>query len=178
VGLGGAGLLQIAVWLSMVLVLGLGVVPLLLSARIDVPWTALAIAVPFFVVAFLFFGALILGTSSLGSTMREAQQLAMIWSLLAALPMILMAVLMREPHGVVARVLTWIPFTAGPVVVLRASTDAASLAWWEGAGAFAALLLSTWLALRLGGRLFRIGLLSAGARPSLKEIVRQARLGH
>lgn len=178
VGLGGAGLLQIAVWLSMVLVLGLGVVPLLIAARIDVPWGALAIAIPFFVVAFLFFGALILGTGSLGSTMREAQQLAMIWSLLAALPMIMMAVLMREPHGVVARVLTWIPFTAGPVVVLRASTDAASLAWWEALGTFAVLVVSTWLAVRLGGRLFRIGLLSAGARPSLKEIIRQARLSH
>lgn len=177
-GLGGAGLLQIAVWLLLVLGLGLGVVPLLIAARIDVPWVALALAIPFFVVAFLFFGALIVGTSSLGSTMREAQQLAMIWSLLAALPLILMAVLMRDPHGLVARVLTWVPFTAGPVVVLRASTDAASLAWWEGVGAFVVLILSTWLALRLGGRLFRIGLLSAGARPSFREILRQARLSH
>jgi ABC-2 type transport system permease protein len=175
-GLGGAGLLQIAVWLSIVLVTGLGIVPLLLSARVDVPWVALVIAIPFFIVAFLFFGGLILGTGSLGSTMREAQQLAMIWTLTAALPMMMMAVLMREPNGTVARVLTWIPFTAGPVIVLRATTDAASLAWWEIAGAFTVLVLSTWVALRVGGRLFRVGLLSAGARPSLREIIRQARL--
>jgi ABC-2 type transport system permease protein len=175
-GLGGAGLLQIAVWLTIVLVTGLGVVPLLMSARIDVPWVALAIAVPFFIVAFLFFGGLILGTGSLGSTMREAQQLAMVWSLMAALPMVMMAVLMREPNGTVARVMTWVPFTAGPVIILRASTDAASLAWWEVAGSFAVLVVATWFALRLGGRLFRVGLLSAGARPSLREIIRQARL--
>lgn len=175
-GLGAAGLLQIAVWLSMALVTGLGVVPLLLSARVDVPWTALALAIPFFVVAFLFFGGLILGTGSLGTNMRESQQLAMVWTLTAALPLMLMAVLMRDPNGTVARVLTWVPFTAGPIVVLRASTDAASLAWWEVAGAFVVLLLSTWIGLRIGARLFRIGLLSAGARPSLREIVRQARL--
>jgi ABC-2 type transport system permease protein len=175
-GLGGAGLLQIAVWLSMALVTGLGIVPLLLSARVDVPWTALALAIPFFIVAFLFFGGLILGTGSLGTNMRESQQLAMVWTLTAALPLMLMAVLMRDPNGTVARVLTWVPFTAGPIVVLRASTDAASLAWWEVAGAFLVLVASTWIGLRVGARLFRIGLLSAGARPSLREIVRQARL--
>jgi ABC-type Na+ efflux pump permease subunit len=117
-----------------------------------------------------------LGTGSLGSNMREAQQLAMVWSLTAALPMMMMAVLLREPHGTVSRVMTWMPFSAGPLIIFRASTDLEALAWWEVAGAFAVLVLSTWLALRLGARLFRIGLLSA-SRPKLGEILRQARLG-
>ena len=175
-GLGGAGLLQIAVWLGILMVTGLGVVPMLISAKLDVPWLALALAVPFFIMAFLFFGGLMLGTGSLGSNMREAQQLAMVWSLTAAVPLMMMAVLVREPNGTVARVLSWIPFTAAPVVILRASNDAALLAWWEVAGALAVLILATWIALRVGARLFRIGLLSTGARPSLREIVRQARL--
>ena len=175
-GLGAAGLLQIAVWLTMLMVTGLGVIPMLISARVDVPWLALALAIPFFVIAFLFFGGLMLGTGSLGTNMREAQQLAMVWSLTAALPLMMMAVLIRDPNGTVARVMTWIPFTAGPVVILRASNDAALLAWWEVAGSLIVLILATWIGLRVGARLFRIGLLSAGARPSLKEIVRQARL--
>jgi ABC-2 type transport system permease protein len=175
-GLSGAGLLQIVVWVAMLLTTGLGIVPLLMAATIDVPWLALSLAIPFFMVAFLFFGSLILGTGSLGSTMREAQQLAMVWTLTAALPMMMMAVLMRDPNGTVARVMTWIPFTSGPIVVLRASTDAASLAWWEIGGAFVVLLISTWIGLRVGARLFRVGLLSAGARPSFREIIRQARL--
>ena len=172
-GLGGAGLLQIAVWLGILMVTGLGVVPMLISARLDVPWLALALAVPFFIIAFLFFGGLMLGTGSLGSNMREAQ---MVWSLTAAAPLMMLAVLIREPNGTVARVMTWIPFTAGPVVILRASNDAALLAWWEVAGALLVLMMATWIALRVGARLFRIGLLSTGARPSLREIVRQARL--
>ena len=175
-GLGGAGLLQISVWLTMLMVTGVGVVPLLMSARVDVPWLALALAVPFFVIAFLFFGGLMLGTGSLGTNMREAQQLAMVWSLTAAAPLMMMAVLIREPNGLVAKVMTWVPFTAGPVVILRASNDASQLAWWEIAGSLLVLVGATWLGLRLGARLFRIGLLSAGARPTLREIVRQARL--
>lgn len=174
IGLGAAGLLQIAVWLVIALTAGLGIVPLLFASEIQVPWFALALAVPLFLAAFLFFGSLILGTGSLGSNMREAQQLAMVWSLLAALPLIMMSVLIREPHGTVARALTWLPFTSGPVIVMRASMDAGSLAWWEAAGGFVVLVLCTLGAVRLGGWLFRIGLVSA-SRPSLREILRQAR---
>jgi ABC-2 type transport system permease protein len=175
VGLGGAGLLQIGVWLVIALGTGIGAVPLLMSARVEIPWLALALAIPLFLVAFLFFGSLMLGTGSLGSNMREAQQLAMVWSLTAALPMMMMSALVREPQGTIARVLTWVPFTSGPILVMRASMDASAVAWWEIAGGFATLVLCTWFALRLGGRLFRLGLLSS-SRPSLKEIVRQARL--
>jgi ABC-2 type transport system permease protein len=175
VGLGGAGLLQIAVWLGILLAGGLGVVPLLLAAKIQMPWVALALAIPLFLVSFLFYGSLMLGTGSLGSNMREAQQLAMVWSLTAALPMIMMMVLMRDPHGIVARVMTLVPFSSASLIIFRASTDMSMLAWWEVAAGFAILVLSTWAAIRLGARLFRVGLLSA-SRPKLSEIIRQARL--
>jgi ABC-2 type transport system permease protein len=176
VGLSGAGLLQIAVWLIMVLATGIGIVPLLVASDVAIPWLTVALAIPLFFVSFLFFGSLMLGTGSLGSNMREAQQFGMMWSLTAALPLMMMGVLLREPHGLVARVLSWVPFTSGPVIMMRASVDPGGLAWWEVAGAFALLLASTWVAIRLGARLFRVGLLSVGSRPSLREILRQARL--
>ena len=117
-----------------------------------------------------------MGSGSLGSNMREAQQLAMVWSLTAALPLMIMAPLIQEPHGTLARVLTWIPITSAAVVMLRASLDGPALAWWEAAGALVVLAASTWAAIRTGARLFRVGLLSSGARPSLREVIRQARL--
>jgi ABC-2 type transport system permease protein len=176
IGLGGAGLLQISVWLIMALGTGVGIVPLLLTSNVEIPWVAVALSVPMFMIAFLFYGSLILGTGSLGANMREAQQLAMVWSLVAALPLIMMGVLVREPHGALGRILTWIPFTSGPTIMLRASMDAGAVAWWEIAGAMVVLVVSTWFAIRLGARLFRVGLLSSGARPSVREIIRQARL--
>jgi ABC-2 type transport system permease protein len=175
-GLGAAGVLQIVLWLSLLLIGGTGIVPMLIAARIDVPWLAAALALPLFVASFLFFGSLMMGTGSLGSNMREAQQLAMIWSLTAALPLMMMGPLIQNPHSTFAKVLTWIPLTSAAVVVLRASMDAPALAWWEAAGALVVLLLSTWVAIRIGARLFRVGLLNSGARPTLREILRQARL--
>jgi ABC-2 type transport system permease protein len=176
IGLGGAGLLQIAVWMAILTVAGVGVVPLLLSSNFDFPWTSLALALPLFLLGFLFFGSMMMGTGSLGSNMREAQQLAMVWSLTAALPLMLMGLLLKEPHGIIARVMTIVPITAAPVIMLRASLDPAYLPWWEVGAAFVVLAISSWIALRIGGRLFRIGLLSAGSRPTFKEIIRQARL--
>ena len=174
-GLGAAGLMQIVVWLGLLVAGGVGVLPLLVAARVEVPWMAIALALPLFIVSFLFFGSLMLSTGSLGSNMREAQQLSMVWSLTAALPLIMMAMLIQDPHGTAARVMSWIPLTSAAVVMLRASLDPAWLAWWEIAGAFVVLVVSVWFAIRIGGRLFRIGLLRA-SRPTVREILRQARL--
>ena len=174
-GLGAAGLLQIIVWLALLAAGGLGIVPLILESHIEMPWLAIGLAVPLFLMAFLFFGSLMLGTGSLGSNMREAQQLAMVWSLTAALPLMMMAALLREPHGALSRIMTFVPFSAAPLIIFRASTDLSFLAWWEVLGALLILVASTWVALRVGARLFRIGLLSA-SRPTFREIIRQARL--
>jgi len=176
IGLGGAGMLQIALWLSLLLFGSVGALPMLSSGHVDVPWAAAALAIPLFPVAFLFFGSLMLGTGSLGSNARESQQLGIIWALLAALPMMMLPPLMREPHGTMAHVLTWLPTSAATVIVLRASLDPGSLAWWEVAGAFVVLSASTWVAIRIGARVFRVGLLSSGARPTLREVLRQARI--
>jgi len=170
-------LIQVAVWMAMLFVTGFGAIPLLFAAQVEMPWRTLLVALPLFMLAFLFFGSLMLGTGSLGSNMREAQQLSMMWSLTAALPLMLMSVLLREPHGLVARAMTWLPLTAGPVIVMRSSLDADSLVWWEIAGSMLLLVGVTWIAIRAGARLFRVGLLSAGARPSFREVIRQARLG-
>lgn len=176
IGLGAAGLLQVVVWLSLLIFTAIGVVPLIMAARVTIPWLAIALAVPLFITSFLFFGSLMVGSGSLGSNMREAQQLAMVWSLMAALPLVFFVLLIRDPHGMPALIMTWLPISSAAVVMLRASMDPGFLAWWEVAGAFAVLVASTWIAIRIGARLFRIGMLSSGARPTLREIVRQARL--
>ena len=62
------------------------------------------------------------------------------------------------------------------LVVWRASYDPGALAWWEVAGAVTVLIGSTRLAITIGASLFRVGLLSTGTRPTLREALRQARL--
>lgn len=175
-GLGASGLIQVVVWFGMAGVAGLLFAGTLAAAGIEIPWGAIVVGCVFFVAGYLFLGSLMLGTGALGNTFKEAQQWSMIWTLMTAMPMAFMAILMNEPHGVMARVLTFIPFSAPAVVVFRMSMDPKGIAWWEVAGALVVLALSIWAALQIGARLFRVGLLLTGGRIKLREVIRQARL--
>ena len=175
-GLGAAGLMQFVVWAFMV-VGGAGTVAALFtSLSIPLPWEALALSPVFFVLGYLFIGSLMLATGSLGSSVPESQKLTLGWALLAVLPLMLLVILLEEPHGSVGKLLTILPFSAPLTVVVRTSLDPAGIAGWEILLAFAVLLMSTWLAIRVGARLFRIGLLLSGSRPSWGELLRQARI--
>ncbi len=174
-GLGGAGLLQVLIWLTMTLGVRFGFAQLVLPLDVQIAWQAVAIAPVLFITAYAFLGSLMLGTGSFGGNVRESQQLGMFWAFLATLPLMFVPLLLTDPHGLVAHVLTWIPFSAPATLVLRLSLDPDGMSVWEVAGSLAVLVLSTWAAVRLASRLFRVGLLLTGARPSLREIWRQAK---
>lgn len=175
-GVGGAGLLQIAIWFGMLGIGALAGAAALAGLGVEIPWGTVAVSAAFFVVAYLFYGSLMLGTGSLGSNQKQANQLGMIWSLLAVVPMVFSSALVMHPDGVLARILTWIPFSAPVTVIFRLAFDPNGTAWWEVVGPLLVLIASTWFAIRLGARLFRVGILLTGARPKWRDIIRQARL--
>jgi ABC-2 type transport system permease protein len=178
IGLGGAGLLQVIVWFSMVLFSALLFAAALAAFGVEIPWGAMALGVVFFLAGYLFLGSLMIGFGSLGSTQRESQQLGAVWSLLAVIPMMFLGVLMQDPHSLPGQIMTWIPFTAPVTVLFRLTMDASGVAWWEIVGSLVVLLISTRITLAIGARLFRIGLVLTGVRPKFREIIRQARLGN
>lgn len=176
-GLGIAGLLQITVWFGMILVAGIFFAAAIASFGVELPWLALAVAPPFFAAAYFFVGSLILGTGSLGKNLKEVQQFGMVWSLLSAVPLMFIGVLIADPNGTLGQVLTWIPFSAPVTIVLRLALEPEGVPGWQIAGSLAMMVVSTWIALKLGARLFRVGLLLTGTRPKLRALLRQARLG-
>lgn len=173
-GLGAAGLVQFAVWSSMVVLVAITASTALASV-VAVPWQAISVAPVLFVLGYLFLGSLMLATAALGANAAESQKLTMGWALLAIVPLMVLVVLLEEPHGTAGQVLTWIPFTSPLTVIIRLAVDPSGIAWWEVAGAIAVLLVSTWLSIRIGARLFRVGFLLTGSRPSLAELWRQAK---
>jgi len=173
-GLGAAGLVQFAAWTSMVVFVAL-TASAALTAVVTVPWLALAISPLLFVLGYLFLGSLMLATAALGANAAESQKLTMGWAMLAILPLMVLVVLLEDPNGILGQVMTWIPFTSPLTVIIRLSVEPSGVAWWEVVGAIAVLVVSTWLAIRIGARLFRVGFLLTGSRPSLAELWRQAR---
>ncbi|HZN55204.1 MAG TPA: ABC transporter permease [Candidatus Polarisedimenticolaceae bacterium] len=167
-GLGAAGLLQLAIWLTMALFpLFLFVAGLALSPMIVV------LCLAYFVLAFLLFGTLITATGVLGTNAKDMQQYGMFWSIACAVPMFFLEIMLREPNGTAARILSIIPLTSPVTMMLR--IGARGVAWWEIPLTLAILALSVWLALRFAARVFRTALLMYGKRPTIPEVFRWMR---
>ena len=167
-GLGAAGLLQLAIWLTMALLpAALLIAGLALSPMIVI------LCLAYFVLAFLLYGTLITATGVIGTNAKDMQQYGMFWSIGSAIPMIFMEVLLRDPHGTTAQVLSYIPLTSAVTMMIRIGGGGVS--WWEIPLTLGVLAVSVWITLRFAARIFRTGLLMYGKRPSFVEIFRWMR---
>jgi ABC-2 type transport system permease protein len=175
-GLGAAGLLQVGVWFSMLVVGSVIAATVMAVVGFALPWKSILVGMPYFLATYFFLGSLILASGSLGGNLKESQQMSVIWTLLPVTPLIFIGVLITQPHGILAKVLSWLPFTSAMAQQIRLVVAPEGVGWFEIVGGFVVLLLSTWLAISFGARFYRIGLLMTGARPKLREILRQARL--
>ncbi|MBN2562532.1 MAG: ABC transporter permease [Phycisphaerae bacterium] len=170
-GLGGAALLQITVWLTMA-----GFFPLLLMAAlsqhvdVDIHGLQLIAAALFFVLGFVFYGALLVGLGSLGSTQKESQQLSALIILLPLVPMLAFIVLIESPNGLFARIMSLIPLFSPTAMMLRLGTG--QVPWWDVGLALVVLLLGIWLAVVFSARLFRVGTLMYGKAPNPLTAIR------
>jgi ABC-2 type transport system permease protein len=170
-GLGAAGLLQLAVWVS---VATMATSLLAAAALAFLDFKLFAGCLIFFVLGYLMIGSLMTGTGALGSNARETQQFAAIWSLITVLPPALTWIaIFDQPNGWIARGLGWFPLTAPITMMLRLGTGQVPL--WDFLVAVIALAAGVYLAIRTSGALFRLGLLMYGKRPTLREILRQVR---
>ena len=86
--------------------------------------------------------------------------------------MFVQIVLVEDPHGTVARVFSYIPFTSPVTMMLRYTIDPKGMPWYEIPAVVGVLLLSIFLALRISAKLYRVGLLLYGKRPSVREIMK------
>jgi len=168
-GLGALGLTQIVVWLLSVWGFSGGAVVLLAATGVvSIPLRVLGLGVVYYVLGYVLYAILMAGVGALGTTMRESQQLAGIFSFFAAVPYMLSGFLFANPNMLVARVLSFFPLTAPTMMMLR--LPLAEVGWVDVVVSVVTLLLSIPVALWVGAKLFRVGLLVYDKRPTLREI--------
>ena len=167
-GLGAAGLLQLAIWLTMALLPAV-----LLIAGLALSPMIVILCLAYFVLAFLLYGTLITGTGVIGTNAKDMQQYGMFWSIGSAIPMVFLEVLLRDPHGTTARILSYFPLTSAVTMMIRIGSGGVS--WWEIPLTLLILAASVWIALRFAARIFRTALLMYGKRPTIVEIFRWMR---
>jgi len=174
VGLGALGLTQVLIWLASAWVIAsIGSVNLPALQGLSIPISTLLLAGIYFILGYLLYGAIMAGCGAIATTMREGQQIAGIFSMGAAVPMMLSSLVMINPNSAFAVALSYFPLTAPTMVMQRISlhpVPAYQLATSLGLLA-TSLPLVTWMA----AKIFRMGLLMYGKRPTLREIVRALR---
>ena len=133
---------------------------------------AVALAL-FLVLGFAAYAALYAGMGAMVSSPDDAQQAALPVTMVVVCAVVLIPPILLEPSGMLARIGSWFPFTAPILMPVRMSII--QVPWYEVGltllGVAAAAAIAVWLA----ARVYRVGLLMYGKRPSLAELARWIR---
>ncbi|MHC5009674.1 MAG: ABC transporter permease [Planctomycetota bacterium] len=111
------------------------------------------------------------GGLAAANTLKEAQNLMAPLSLLLALPLVLSIAVLKDPNGPFATISSFFPpFT--PFMMMARVAGVPGPPTWQIWASLLLLLVSTWLAVRLAARVFRVGILLYGQPPKIGEIWR------
>jgi len=173
-GLGALGLTQVAVWLASSLGLSGGAVNLLGVAAPVLAWPEVfVLGLVYYLLGFLVYAVLMGAAGALGTTMQESQQLAGIFSMAAAIPLMISGFIVSNPNALLLRVLSWFPLTAPTMMLLR--LPMADVPTVDIVGSIGVLVISIPAVLWAGAKVFRMGLLMYGKRPSLGQVMQALR---
>ncbi|MGQ0766463.1 MAG: ABC transporter permease [Gemmatimonadota bacterium] len=181
-GVGSVGLTQQLVWvLSALLMLRfrgqiMGAMGLPAASTMQLPsvspGTALAFLC-FFILGYTFFATLFAAAGSMVSSTQDAQQVATPLTLLIVPSVLLLTPVLLEPNGTLSRVVSLLPFTSPILMPVRMSLT--GVPWFEVAGAIVLLVLTCLGAIWVAARIYRVGVLMYGKKPSLAELGRWVR---
>ncbi len=166
-GLGSVGLLQVAIWSVMGISTALS-----LAVGFAINPALFLFCALFYLLGYLMYGSLLLGIGSLGTNQREATQFTSVLTITIVSPAFIWMSILTTPQSTLARVFTYIPLTTPMTMMLRYSIDPSGTPWWEVALAILVLLGSTVLSIRVSAKLYRLGLLLYGKRPTVGEVWR------
>lgn len=173
-GLGALGLTQIVIWLLSSVALSGGAAGLLgIALPLLVRPQVLVLGVVYYVLGFLVYAVLMGSVGALGTTEQESQQLAGIFSMMAAIPLMVGGFMFSNPNMTFVRVLSWFPLTAPTMMLLRLPMVEVPVI--DVVGSIVMLIITIPAILWAGSKVFRMGLLMYGKRPSLKQVLRALR---
>jgi ABC-2 type transport system permease protein len=169
IGLGGAGLLQVGLYILLIIVPGTSMLALFTVSLMKV-----LMALAYFVIGYLLFGCLLAAVGMISRTHQEGAQLSAIWTLTASAPMFFLPALSAAPNGVLARTLSFFPLTS-PVTMMFRLTMTPDVPVVDVLISLAIGLAAVYLSFRGATKIFRAATLMYGKRMTLPELIRWLR---
>ncbi len=180
-GVGGAALIQITVWL------GIGALALAYRSELlsmfgiagggaSLPPLALAeisVVLIYFILGFFFYSAMYAAVGAMVSSEQDTQQVQMPVTMLLVIGVMCLQVISNDPRGSTSAAMTMIPLWSPMLMPMRYVLGGATLG--EVAISLGILLVSTVLVVRAAAKIYRIGVLMYGKRPTVRELIRWLR---
>jgi ABC-2 type transport system permease protein len=172
VGIGLAGLTQLAIWSTMGLVVTLlgGATSFSILAQVHVPFSVFVYFVVYFVLGFLLYASLFTVIGSICSNEQDAQQLQGLVTMPMVIPILILMVIVQSPNSSLAVVMSLIPFFTPMVMLGRIVVLEPPL--WQIGLSIGLMLVSIYFSVAFSARVFRVGILMYGKRPSLPEVIK------
>jgi ABC-2 type transport system permease protein len=188
-GAGAVGLTQQVLWIAISAYLMTNFAPLVLkSAGVPISGAGgsaigaslggltvglFVVIILYFLFGFIFYASLLAAAGSMVNTEQDAQQAAMPVMYLLIGSWLFVNSVIVNPTGTIARVLSWLPFSSPIIMPMRMGLS--PVPWTSVAGSLAVCALGCVLAIWLAARIYRVGMLMYGKKPSLAEVARWVR---
>jgi ABC-2 type transport system permease protein len=127
----------------------------------------------FFVLGYFLYSILYAGVGAMVNSDQEGQQFAIPIGLFIVVPILMMTYIITNPSSQTAVIMSLVPFFAPIIMLARLAVETPP--FWQ-IGACLVLMVATILGLIwVVGRIYRIGILMHGKRPTLPEIIKWIR---
>ncbi len=171
-GVGLVALIQYAIWGTSFVLIGLSGSWLDASQSGDLlslltPELILSIF-GFFILGYLMYASMYAAVGALVEQHQDAQALHMPVTFLVILPVLILPQVIIDPMQGWVRILAQVPFFSPTLMVTRIATGSVML--WEIGSSILFLILGFWAVSALAGKLYQVGVLSYGQKPTLQTI--------
>jgi ABC-2 type transport system permease protein len=180
-GVGGAGLAQISIWLiiggvalaNREALLGAFGITDAANTLPTLTLADLAVIGAFFALGFLFYATMYAAVGAMVASEQDSQQAQLPVTIFLVIGMVSMTAVTGDPRGGTAAILTQVPFWSPMLMPLRYLLGGATGV--QVAISLGILLMSIIVVSRAAAKIYRVGILMYGKRPSLGELVRWLR---
>ncbi len=172
-GLGAVGLTQVLIWQVLgIAALSSGPVALLLKG-INISIPLLIFASGYFILGYLVFACIMAGVGAIATTSREGQQIAGIFTVAGAMPLMISQLIISKPDSIISILFSFFPLTSPITMIMRISTG--GVQYYEVVLSLLILTISILVIIELSVKIFRASLLMYGKKPTIAELIKYVR---
>jgi ABC-2 type transport system permease protein len=138
-----------------------------------IPFSMIGIGLLYFIIGFVFYASLYAAAGSMVNSEQEAQQAAAPVMVLLMSGWFMVQPVLLKPDSTLAVVLSWLPWTSPIIMPMRIGLTTVSP--FAIAGSIAVAIFGCVFAVWLAARIYRVGMLMYGKKPSLREVAKWIR---